>query len=103
MLWILMVTCLQFMGDYWIRHVRPDLTEKFAKGINKGISAIFQRCIEVNTECWSKIAKERLRLPIRLTGCGPREAEDRRFGQYLGELQLRVSSTSSIEWMTTAT
>ena len=27
MLWILTVTCLQFMGDYWIRHVRPDLTE----------------------------------------------------------------------------
>ena len=84
MLWILTVTCLQFMGDYWIRHVRPDLTEKFAQGIDKGISAIFQRCIGVNTECWSDIAKERLRLPIRLKGCGLREAEDRRFGQYLG-------------------
>ena len=25
-----------------------------------------------------------MRLPIRLKGCGIREAEDRRFGQYLG-------------------
>ena len=84
MLWILTVTCLQFMGDYWMRHVRPDLTEKFARGIDEGINAIFRRCIGVNTESWSDIAKERLRLPIRLKGCGLREAEDRRFGQYLG-------------------
>ena len=72
------------MGDYWIQHVLPDLTEKFAKGIDKGISAIFQRCIGFNTERWSDIAKERLRLHIRLNGCGLRESEDRRFRQYLG-------------------
>ena len=84
MLWILTVTCLQFRGDYWIRHVRPDLTEKFVKGINKGISAIFQQCIGVNRERWSNIGKRRLRLSIRLKGCGLRGAEDRTFRQYLG-------------------
>ncbi len=25
MLWILTLTCLQFTGDYWIRHVHPDI------------------------------------------------------------------------------
>jgi hypothetical protein len=84
MLWILTVTCLQFMGDYWIRHMRPYLTEKFLRGIDEGISAIFRPCIDVNTKSWSDIAKERLRLPIRLKGYGLREAEDRIFGQYLG-------------------
>ena len=29
-------------------------------------------------------AKERVRLPIRHKGCGLRDAEDRRFGQFLG-------------------
>ena len=72
------------MGDYWIRHVRLNLTEKFARGIDKGVSAIFQQCVGVNTECWSDIAKERLRLPIRLKAYGLRETEDRRFRQYLG-------------------
>jgi len=35
MLWILLTTCLQFMGDYWLRHVRPDYTEEFAAGIDE--------------------------------------------------------------------
>ena len=30
MLWVLMVFCLQFMGDYWLRHIQPDLTLDFA-------------------------------------------------------------------------
>ena len=66
MLWIPTVTCLQFMGDYWIRHVRLDLTEKFSRGTDEGISAIFQKCTGVNMGSWSNLAKERLRLPIRL-------------------------------------
>ena len=49
MLWLLTVSCLQFMGDYWIRHVRPDLTERFAKGIDEGIETIFQQCVGMNT------------------------------------------------------
>ena len=84
MLWVLTVTCLQFMGDYWIRHVRPDLTKSFAEGIDAGVRKIFTHCVGVNTENWSDAAKERVRLPIRHKGCGLRDAEDKRFGQFLG-------------------
>ena len=26
MFWILIVVCFQFIGDYWLRYVRPDYT-----------------------------------------------------------------------------
>ena len=39
----------------------------------------------MNTETWSNIAKERVRLPIRHKGCGLREARDRGFVKFLGE------------------
>ena len=53
------------MGDYWIWHMRPDLTEKCSQRIDVGIHTIFQQCIRVNVETWSDIAKERVRLPTR--------------------------------------
>ena len=84
MLWVLTVACLQFMGDYWIRHVRPDLTETFAEGVDAGVQKLFKHCVGVNTETWSEVARERMRLPIRHKGCGLREARDRRFAQFLG-------------------
>ena len=49
MLWILTVVCLQFMGDYWLRHVRPDFTEKFAQQIEDGIHQLLETTIGMNT------------------------------------------------------
>ena len=64
MLWILTVTCRHFKGDYWVRHMRPDLTENFAQGIDIGITTIFQQYIGVNTKTTLlAIPNERLRLP----------------------------------------
>ena len=53
MQWILTLACLQFQGDYWLRHIDPRLTEQFAKGIDEGIyhistsgeSVWYQNCI----------------------------------------------------------
>jgi hypothetical protein len=92
------VTCLQFIEDYWIRHVRPDLIEKIAKGIDKINSAIYKHWIGFNTKTWSSSVKMRPRLPICVKGCGLMKAEDRRFRQYLGGQHPRVSSTVSTEW-----
>jgi len=84
MLWSLTLTCLQFMGDYWIRHVRPDLTKEFAEGVDEGLSELLRHCVGINTDLWSDTAKERMRLPIRHKGCGLRQAADRRSAQFLG-------------------
>jgi len=86
MLWILLVACLQFMGDYWLRHVRPDFTKEFAAGIDEAMAQLLQTCIGMDTSTWSSIAKQRLRLPIRMKSCGLQDATDRRHAQYIGVL-----------------
>ena len=80
MIWILIVVCLQFMGDYWLRHIRPDQTEEFAREIDEGLNTLFQMNVGIDTETWSEFARERTHLPIKLKGCDLREAEDRRHG-----------------------
>ena len=90
MLWILMVVCLQFMGDYWLRHIRPDFTQEFAKGIDKGILELFKTTIGFNTDDWSSHAAEWIRLPLRMKCCGLREATDRRHGQFVGAMLQSV-------------
>ena len=66
MLWILTVVFLQFIGNYWLRHIRSDFTEDFAKGIAKGILELFETTIRINTNDWSAHATERIRLPLRM-------------------------------------
>ena len=90
MLWILTVVCFQFMGDYWLRHIRPDFTEDFTKGIGKGILDLFKTTIGINTANWSTHATERVRLPLRMKGCRLREAEDRWYGQFVGTMLQSV-------------
>ena len=70
-----MVVCLQFMGDYWLWHIRPDFTEDFAKGILE----LFDTTIGINTAKWLAHATERIRLPLKIKGCGLKEAEDRQY------------------------
>ena len=86
MILILTVVCFQFMGDYWLRHVRPDFTEDSASEMNKGVMSLFETCIGSKTESWTAFARERMRLPIQNKGCGLREAVDRRHGQFLGAI-----------------
>ena len=81
-----MVVCLQFMGDYWLRHIRLNFTEDFTKGINKGILELFKTTIGINTANWSTHATERVRLPLRMKGCRLREAENRRHGKFVGAM-----------------
>ena len=77
--WIMMLVCFQSMGDYWLRHVRPDHTGTFAEGIDLVIAELFRVTVGMDVDEWSPAARERLRLPLRERGCGLREAVDRRF------------------------
>ena len=55
----------------------PNFTEDFAKGTEKGILELSDTTIGINTVGWSDHATERMKLPLRMKGCGLREAEDR--------------------------
>jgi hypothetical protein len=68
MLWILIHVCLQFTGDYWLSHIRPDYTEDFANAIDAAIRTLFQACIGTNNNLWSDIAMEQMWLPIQYRG-----------------------------------
>ena len=84
MLWILSLACLQFMGDYWLRHCNPSLTSEFAQEIDAGVDDLFELCSGMDTSTWTATAKERFRLPIRFKGCGLRQSDDRRHAQFVG-------------------
>ena len=43
--WVLTLVCFQSIGDYWLRHVRPDLTGAFAAGIDVGVADLFQATV----------------------------------------------------------
>ena len=74
------------MGDYWLWHVRPDWTEEFAQQIDEGIHRLVETTISMSTASWTEFARNRMRLPLRMKGCGLREAVDRRHGQYMGAM-----------------
>ena len=90
MLWILTVGFLQFMGDYWLRHAGPNFMEEIAKGVDKGVLELFETTLGINTADWSAHATERIRLPLRMKGCGLREMVDRRHGQFVGAMLQSV-------------
>ena len=39
-LWNLTLQCLQFMGDYWLGHLRPDLTESCVLALDNGVNSL---------------------------------------------------------------
>ena len=69
----------------------PDFKEEFAKGIDRGILELFET-IGINTAVWSGHARGRMKLPIRMKGCGLRETEDRPHEQFVGDM-LRSTIT----------
>ena len=50
---------MQFMGDYWLRHVRPDFTEDFAVSIDEGVVELVDSSIGVSTASFTDIGKVR--------------------------------------------
>ena len=60
MLWLLTIVCLQNLGDYLIRHIRPDWTETFAKRIDKYTDQILGLYSGMKVESWSTYAQEQM-------------------------------------------
>ena len=52
--------------------------------IDSGVATLFQTCTGTDITAWSLVVQERVRLPMRMKGCGLRGAADRRYAQYIG-------------------
>ena len=77
---------LSHLGDYWIRHIRPDWTEARAERIDKNTDQILGLCTDMKMESWSTHAQEQMRLPMSMRGCGLRQATDRTHAQFVGAM-----------------
>jgi hypothetical protein len=92
--------CMQFMGDYWLQHIRPDYMADFAQGLDKGIHKLFQMCIGIYSNLWTDFAKERMHSPFDSKAQDYRNHSTDAIHSALKPL-LRVSYTSSTKQMAT--
>ena len=90
MLWNLTLQCLRFMGDYWLMHMRPDITESFVLALDNGVNSLVESTIGFSLGNLTPFANERLRLPVRLKGMGLRQAADHRYAQFVGGMSQGV-------------
>ena len=72
MVWLLTVVCLHNLGDYWIRHTRPDWIEESEKNIDNNTDEILKLCTGVNMDSWSAYSQECMCLPMGMKDCGLR-------------------------------
>ena len=86
MLWLLTCVCLQNVGDYWIRHIRPDWTEDFVKTNDKNTHENLKLCTGMNIIFWSSYSQKCMCLPMSIKGCEFRQVTDRRRAQFVGAM-----------------
>ena len=90
MLWLLTVICLQNLGDYWIKRIRPGWTEAFAGAIDNNTDQILGLCTGVKMESWPTHAQEPMRLLMNMRGRGLRQATDRRHAKFVGAMAQSI-------------
>ena len=90
MVWLLTVVCLQNLGDCWIRHIRPDWTEEFAKIADKNTGETLELYTGVNMDSWSTYSQEHMRLPMSMKDCVLRQATDRKHAQFIGAMAQSI-------------
>ena len=76
-LWQITLRILQHLGNYWVCHLPPDITEKIYKMVDRDVVDITMLTTQIDTNKLSDITKERMRLPVRFKGCGLHSLEDR--------------------------
>ena len=60
--------------------------QEFAEGVDEGAKSLFQICIGIDTDSWTPIARERLRLPLKNKGRGLQDAVNGRHGHFVGDM-----------------
>ncbi|EJK48312.1 hypothetical protein THAOC_32903, partial [Thalassiosira oceanica] len=76
--------CLQFRGDYWLRHLPPQLTATFAKELDESTWGFLEHALGDELSNWTNLGIRRLQLPVRRNGGGFRSCNSRKDAQYAG-------------------
>ena len=78
--------CLQFRGDYWLRHLPPQVTEDFADALDASTWGFLEHALGDSLLDWTPLGRQRLQFPVRCNGAGLRTCNRRTAVQYAGHL-----------------
>ncbi|EJK64395.1 hypothetical protein THAOC_14871, partial [Thalassiosira oceanica] len=81
---LMLRNCLQFRGDYWLRHLPPQLTATFAKELDESTWGFLEHALGDELSNWTNLGIRRLQLPVRRNGGGFRSCNSRKDAQYAG-------------------
>jgi len=83
-LWLLILNCLQFKGNYFVRNIPPQFTEEFCTTLDSAIDKLMGQCFSLKNEELSTFNKIRVHLTIRLGGLGVRVLTHVRYAEFIG-------------------
>ncbi|EJK78115.1 hypothetical protein THAOC_00002 [Thalassiosira oceanica] len=78
---LMLRNCLQFRGDYWLRHLPPQLTATFAKELDDSTWGFLEHALGDELSNWTNLGIRRLQLPVRRNGGGFRSCNSRKDAQ----------------------
>ena len=84
--WVLTLGCIQHMGNYWARHLPPNITSEFYKRVDMAVQTIVIVSTQLDSSDLDDFTKERMRLPIKCKGMGLRSLFDRRHLEFIGSM-----------------
>ncbi len=70
---LLILNCLQFIGNYFVRNISPKLIEELYTTLDSAIDKLMGQYFSLKSEDLCRFNKARINLPIRLGGLGVRE------------------------------
>jgi len=85
-LWLLILTCLQFKGNYFLRHIPPQFTEMLCDQIDYEINNMIAKCFQIDFSTLSPFIQKRINLPIKLGSIGVRQLKKLRWNEYMGSI-----------------
>jgi len=85
-LWLLVLKCLQFKGNYFVRNIPPQFTEELCTIIDSAIDKLMGQCFCLKSDELSTFTKTRIHLPIRLGGLRVRKLSHVRFAEFIGRV-----------------
>lgn len=86
----LILRSLQHTGNYWPRHIRPELCQDFAEKLDTALDRLVEGAFGCRLSAMTELARLRLRLPTSKKGGGLRSLKDRLPAEYLGGLHQAV-------------
>jgi len=89
-LWLLILNCLHFKGNYFVRNIPPQFTEGLCTRLDSAIDKLMGQCFCLKSEELSTFNKIRIHLPIRLGGLGVRELSRVRYAEFIGGVMVGI-------------